>query len=483
MTKKNRVGIIGGTIWSILDNAAAQAITFVVFVILARFLDAGIYGMLAISVLVIQFFRTVFFDSVATAILRKESPTEEDYNSAFMICTLFSIPAFIIVILLTPFIESILKIKDLAFVIRWTSVSILLYGFSRIFEAWLNHNFMFKQLAIRSIISISIAGVIGIYLAYKGYGIVSLMAQQVLSVLISLVVLFFTTPWRPTFRVSASSLKEIFSYGKHVSLSGITNFANQNSDIFFISFFLGAPAAGLYSVGKRVVNTFTTVLSSALMRVSLPAFSRLKNNVVKLREQYINATFFTILITAPMFFGLSVLSKDITLLVFGNQWAQAIPIMQIVSFTGCLVSIGYYNHSIMFACDKPHWQSRLTLAYAITNVLFFLLFVRFGIVVTAISFTVRTVLMYPFSVWCALKLLDIKWMDYCRIIYIPLVSASIMLLSIFSIDRYWLSDAIWSFTILKIIVGMCVYMLSLMLFLPKKNKTDVVNFLIGLKSR
>ena len=95
---------------------------------------------------------------------------------------------------------------------------------------------MFKQLAIRSIISISISGVIGIYLAYKGYGIVSLMAQQVLSVLISLVVLFFTTPWRPTFRVSASSLKEIFSYGKHVSLSGITNFANQNSDIFLLVF-------------------------------------------------------------------------------------------------------------------------------------------------------------------------------------------------------------------------------------------------------
>ena len=84
--KNKNVGVVSGTIWSILDNATSQIITFVIFIILARFLNAEIYGVLAISVLVIQFFRNVIFDSIATSIVRKENPSRVDYNTAFWSC-------------------------------------------------------------------------------------------------------------------------------------------------------------------------------------------------------------------------------------------------------------------------------------------------------------------------------------------------------------------------------------------------------------
>ncbi|HCC7741570.1 TPA: oligosaccharide flippase family protein, partial [Klebsiella pneumoniae] len=145
-SKKNKdVGVVSGTIWSILDNATSQIITFVIFIILARFLNAEIYGVLAISVLVIQFFRNVIFDSISTSIVRKEKPNKVDYNTAFWSCVLFSLPAFLIVLAIAPLIQTLMGIKDLAFVIRWTALTILLTGVARTFEIWLTHNLMFKQ--------------------------------------------------------------------------------------------------------------------------------------------------------------------------------------------------------------------------------------------------------------------------------------------------------------------------------------------------
>lgn len=212
------------------------------------------------------------------------------------------------------------------------------------------------------------------------------------------------------------------------------------------------------------------------MRVSLPAFARVKSDGDKLRGHYLNATYFTILLTAPVFFGLSAVSHDVTLLVFGEKWIDAAPVMSIVSFVGCLVSIGYYNHNIMFACDKPQWQSRLTLCYAVTNIIFFIIFVRFGIIATAIAFTLRTVLMYPLSVWCAITLIDIKWTVYIRTVIYPLVSATIMLCVVISLNKYITYEPSWFVLLLKIVCGAFVYGLMILLFLPRADKSRIIDF-------
>ncbi|HCD4117603.1 TPA: oligosaccharide flippase family protein, partial [Klebsiella pneumoniae] len=244
-----------------------------------------------------------------------------------------------------------------------------------------------------------------------------------------------------------------------------------------------ATPAGLYSVGKKLVNTFTTVLSSAFMRVSLPAFARVKSDGDKLRNHYLNATYFTILLTAPVFFGLSAVSYDVTFLVFGEKWIDAAPIMSIVSFVGCLVSIGYYNHNIMFACDKPQWQSRLTLCYAITNIIFFIIFVRFGIIATAIAFTLRTVLMYPLSVWCAITLINVKWTTYIRSIIYPLISASIMLFCVLLFNKYFNYEPSWLMLIVKVVIGALIYGASILLFLPQSDKSRVADFYQFIRNR
>ncbi|MGT3112836.1 lipopolysaccharide biosynthesis protein [Klebsiella pneumoniae] len=486
MNKENaqrRPSVMTGAIWSVLDNMAGQAITFVIFIILAKMLTPDIYGMLSVSLLVTQFFKMTIFDSIATSIVRKSNPSNIDYNSAFFLCFVISIPSFTVVYFISPIIEQYMHIEGLTTVIRCTAVIIILSGASRIHEAWLSHNMLFKSLALRSILSITFGGCVGLYLAYQGYAVMSLVAQQIVTASISLVILWWKTPWKPEFKISKKSFKESFDFSKHVALSNFTNFSNQNSDVFFITYFLGPAAAGIYSAGKRIVNTLNLVLSSALMRVSLPAFSRFKDDIDVLSKKYIKMSYFTVVITAPAFIGLAVLAKDITILLLGDKWIASVEIMQIVSAVGFVTSIGYYNHSIMFARDRPDRQARLTMLYAISNIIVFFIFVRYGLIATALAFSIRTIALYPLSVWCACDLLNIKLRMYVKELALPVICALLM-----GGIMVWLNDNYfqivgWGTLILKIIIGFVIYLSFTLLLSPKSKKQEVLNLFKSIGSR
>lgn len=470
--RKPLPSLASGAIWSLLANLFSQIITFVIFLILARLLSPDLYGVLSVAILVTLFFRTVFFDSIATSIVRKKEPSDEDYNASFLLCNLISVPGVIIVYALAGYFEGIMGVKGLADVVRGTCIIIVTSGLSRTHEAWLTHNLMFKALAIRSVISITLGGITGIYFAWKGMGVTALVLQQVVTNVTATIMLWITIPWKPSLQLSRKAIMESLSYSKHVALSGLTNFMNQNADVAFISYFLGSSASGIYFAGKRIVNTLNTVLSFALSRISLPAFSRLKDQLPEFRRRFLNAVFLTISATAPAFIGLSYLSHDITFLLLGSKWMDSVPVMQIVSFAGFITSIGYYNNSVMFARDRPDWQAKLTLLYAITNVAVFMIFVKYGVVAVALSYTLRTILLYPISVWCAIVLLDITWKEYMAQITKPIIGSFVMCGLLWGLDSLMKLPTGWLKLAVDVIAGGLFYLGFTLLF-TKKEKLSI----------
>jgi len=472
-----RKKIYTGTVWSLLDNCARQGITLLVFIILARLLEPKLFGLLAVSILVVQVFKNVAFDSIAIAIVRKEKPTDIDFTTGFWYCLGLSVPAFIILFILADYLENWISSPGLAKVIKATSFMILTSGLARMHEAMLTWQLNFKSLAIRSSISVIIGGIVGVFLAYKGYGIESLVSQQIVTSLTELLLLWIVTPWKPSLAFSKKSFYEITGYGRHVALTGITNFANQNSDLFFVTYYLGSLSAGFYSTGKRITNTLNFVISTALMRVSLPAFSRLQNKGSELKKTFLHSTALTAMVTAPLFVGLAALSTDITLLLLGEKWLGSAPIMQIVTIIGFLTSIGYYNQSIMLVKNKPQWQTRLTCLYAVTNILAFFIFTRFGLIYTALAFSLRALFLFPVSVWCAINLLKINWKTYLKGLLPALFSASAMLISILLVSQMLSQLPVILRLSILILIGIISYVIAIFFTMSIEYKAFVVDFL------
>lgn len=416
-----------GTAWSVVNNVSGQGLALLIFLITARFVSKEAFGLMAISILVVEAFRQIVINSLSGALLAKKNPENEDYNACFILVLATSTISAILVFIFAGPLADLLRNKDLAEVLQLVCLMIFSSGLSKTHETWLSRHLRFKSLALRSVVSLVIGGAVGITMAVKGYGLMSLVTQQLLTSFTSVVFLWAATEWRPSFRIRWENIKGIASYSKHLAVSATTNFANTQADVFFSSYYLGATTTGVYNAAKRIIVAMNTTVSQSLNAVSLPVFANIVGtNDQALPRAFSKATMLTSLLTAPVFAGIFVLSGDAISILIGENWLDAAPILSALVPAAYLATIGQYNHNVFLVHAKPHWQSALVMIYAACNIALFIFVARYGAVALAAAYSARAVLLYPLSVGMALSLLKIPAWQYIKQI-LPSVAAAIVM--------------------------------------------------------
>lgn len=418
--------IVSGVIWSTIDSAVGQALTLVIYVIMARLLSPQILGIVATGALALDLCRAVLIESIAVAVQARPQPRDEDYNASFWLIAGFSLLAALLLFAASDPLEHYSGLKDISIVLKGFCIVVAVQGLSRTHEAWLTRNQLFRSLALRSLLSISIGGAVGIGLASQGYGVLALVGQLVTTSLTSLVSLWSLTPWRPGLRFSRKTAFDLLSYARYVALTGVTNFANANSDLIFVTWYTGAAGAGFYSLAKRLVNAVSSVIGNALNRVFFATIAGLQHDREASTATLLSFVMYTSLLTAPIFAGIAALSADIVPAFFGAKWLEAVPLLSIMSVTGFLTTIGLYNHSVILAFGKPHWQTWLTFIYAISNIAIFFIAAPFGLIAIAVGYVVRALLLYPLSAGASLRILSFTVRRYAAALLPALTGSAVM---------------------------------------------------------
>ena len=471
-----------GALWSVINSGLAQVLSLAAFFVTARFVSPSDFGVMAICLLIVELFRQTAVEGIAIAVTAQEAPLPEDFNACFISITLTSAASALLALALADVIAAFMANDQIGPALRLVSLLLLTTGLARTHEAWLTRQLQFRSLALRSVLSIAGGGGLGVVLAIRGYGLMALIAQQLATAVIATVALWLASSWRPSLRTNRESFVKLWKSGRHISLTGLTNFVNTQSDTFFASYYLGATATGMYNAAKRILLGANIVLVSALNRVALPAFANLRGDPERLSNAFLRATSITSTITAPVFFGLIVVAPDVVAVALGPRWVGAGSVLSLIAVTAYLTSLGQYNQSVLLVRDKAHWQTLLTAVYAITNVFLFLIVVRYGLEALAIGFTARAVLLYPLSAGAALFLLDLDARAYFRRVMPTVLAAGLM------------SAATWLFrmvidvdhTLLRLILsvgfGAFAY-ISLLLVLARRDWRDAVFFARGLIGR
>ncbi|MET1026495.1 MAG: lipopolysaccharide biosynthesis protein [Dongiaceae bacterium] len=449
--------VLAGAAWATAETIAFQVIVFGIFMVMARLLEPVLFGLVATASLFVQVFKTVVCDSIAAAVIRKPDPQDIDYDTAFILTTVSSLPVFLVLFFLAGPIESFFATPGLRGVMQGIAIMIVFTGLTRMHEAWLARNLHFKPLALRSIISMIIGGAIAIGMAWRGYGVASLVVQQVVQAVVSLIMLWAATPWRPHLRFSMTAARDIYRYGRHIAVSAVTGFAAQNSEGFFITYFLGPVQTAVYNTGKRLLTAVLTVFSGALQRVAVPAFAQIQGDPNRMSQGFLLSVGLTATSTAPIFAGLACVSYELTMVLFGEKWIAAAPITAVLALAGFVQGILNYNGAILLALNKPHWQSRLAVVFAVSSVLIMLLITRYGLMVTAVAFTLRTVAIAPISTFLVFKLLPINLGKYLKAIFVPVVAATVMSFCVIVTRLSLASLPNWERLIAMILVGSVVY--------------------------
>jgi len=461
------VNTSSNVIWSILNQFSAQIIVLIVFLVNARFISKADFGAMAIAMLVVEVLRQLTIESIATTLMAKPNPDHQDYNAGFAIISVVSVISAVLVYFLAEPISLLMGNDTVSYALKWVCLIILTFGAARVHEVWLIKNMMFKQLAIRSILTIMIGGAVGIYLAVHGYGIKSLIAQQVTTTALSVIFLWVATKWHPSFNTTMEKIKEIFNYGRIISFNNVVSLLSSQIDVFFAGFYLGVTQTGVYSSAKRIILAIMMIVSSSINSVSLPSIvaANKHGDVESLKISYLKFVKFSAFFTVPLLVGLATLSLPFVTLLLGAKWADTAPVITIACSYSIIATLENYNANIFLAKSKPKILTYITISHLVLSIILISIFVRYGINWLAIALLIKGIIIFPFSLRLALKMTGTTVKEYFSVIGAQLFSAAIMgaIIKFIQMAGFLPNSAILELLVL-ILIGMMVYLLSMSIF-------------------
>ena len=456
-----------GVLWSAIQNWGSQGISLLVFLILARLLNPENWGLVAIANLVIDFMQLFLNQGFRERLIQKQNINDEEINTIFWIQILLSCGITLIIFASAEIIATMFKQPELKLVLQILAFVCVLSGFSQTQIALLNRQLAFRSLAIRTLFAIFISGIIGVLSALNGYGVWSLVAQQLSFEIVALIVLWTVSGWRPKLQFSLHYLYELWSFSSQIFGYKLVNFFNLRTDKFLIGYFFGEVTLGYYAIAHRILQVMTQLFIGTLNRVILPLFARLQKNEQEFLLAFYRATKFTCLIAFPCFLGLVILGQELMITFFGTKWLNAIPILQILAFTGILRSLTIFHNSAFVAMGKPSLQLKIGVINTIFNLIFCLVAIRWGIIAVALAYVISDYLVFPLSQWLVGKLISLSWQQYFSQ-FIPGMSCSIiMILTIALCKNIFIYD--WNNSLKLIIcfsLGIITYGLGLRILFP-----------------
>lgn len=457
-----------GVVWTAIQNWGRQIIAFAIFFLLARLLEPKAFGLVALASLFLNFMQVFTDQGFGQAIIQRKEVDKEHLDTAFWTNIALSLLLIVVSIAGAEPISALFKEPALTPIIRWLSLSFLLSGLNGVQSALLSREFKFKVLAVRSLVAVLVGGVVGLVMALRGYGVWSLVGQQLANGIAGVIVLWGTSKWRPGWGFSRHHFRELFSFGINIVGIKFLNFFNRRSDDFLIGYFLGPVALGYYTVAYRVLQIITQLMTSTIDQVALPTFSKMQKEPERLRQAFYKVTQVASFIAFPAFITMAALAPELVQVFFGDKWAPSIPVMQVLAFIGILHSIYFFNSTVIMAMGKPNWQLRINCMNAVSNVLGFLIAVRWGIVAVAAAYVLRGYLLSPVPLWVIHKLIHINLKTYLRQYIGPILGSLTVVLAILAAKSAltpYLSPA--ALLAVGLVLAVAVYLGTILMVSPK----------------
>ena len=454
--------------WSAIQNWGGQIGSLIVFLVLARLLTPKAWGLLALANITIDFMQIFLHQGFVQAIIQKRELQAKQINTIFIIQVLLSCLFTLLVYFSAGMIAIAFDQPELKLVLQVLSILFIISAFSQTPTALLWRQMAFRALAIRALVAIIVAGIVGVCFALMGYGVWSLVAQQLTYETVSVICLWKASNWRPKWQFAKDYLPELSSFTLSMLGSRLVNFFNQKTDNLLIGYFLGDVALGYYAIAHRILQVMTQLLIGTLNQVILPIFARLQKNKTDLLKTFYRATQYTCLITLPTFVGTIILGEELIITLFGQKWSDTVPIIQILCLTGILRGILFFQRSVFIALGKPSLQLKIGICNALFNVIACCLAIRWGMIAVAIAYVISDYLVFPLSLRLLMPLINLALTQYLKKFIAPLTCTLIMALTMILFKEIFIDNFNYPLQlVVNSLIGVVIFVFSLKCVFPQ----------------
>ena len=338
---------VKGVGWSAADAFLGHGVTFIVGLVLARLLSPEEYGLIGIVTIFTTILVGVVDSGFSNALIRKSDVTDEDYSTLFIFNLSVSIAMFLLLFAVAPWISLFFDRPQLVELVRVMGLLLILQALSIVQYTILSRRLDFKTKTKASFISAIVSGVVGIVMAYMGYGVWSLVVQQLSRQLLYSGCLWFYNHWWPKLKFSLESLRYMWGFGWKLLLSGLLDNIWKEIYQVVVGKFYNPATLGQYTRAKQYASLFSSNLTTIVQRVSYPVLSQVQESKDRMVSAYRRVIKTTMFVTAITMISLGAISEPLIYCLIGPQWHQAATFLPLICISMSLYPLHAINLNML----------------------------------------------------------------------------------------------------------------------------------------
>ena len=365
-----------GLSWGLADNIVGAGMTAVVSILLARILTPEDFGLVGMVAIFIALGNSLMDSGFSGALIRKENVSDKDLNTVFYTNLVLGTIIYAILYFTAPSIAKYLNVKSLVEILRVLGLSVIIISFTQVQKVNFIRKLDFKTQAIISLIASVASGVISLWMALTGWGVWSLVAQQLVKQGAVSVLLWIFSKWKPSLIFSTTSFKEMFSFGSKLLACSLISVIWNEIYSFVIGKMYNPVAVGYFNRADKFKSMVTSNIGQAVQRVGYPVMSSIQDDPQRQVRVYKKIVRLTILLTATLVFGLIGCAEAMIEVLIGSKWLPSVEFLRILGLSGIFLPLVLGSVNVFNANGK----SEITLKLEIIKTLLAVIPVTLGII-------------------------------------------------------------------------------------------------------
>ena len=375
----SKASIISSLVWKFMERMGIQGTQFVVSIILARLLAPEDFGLIALVMAVIAIANVFVQSGLGTALIQKKDADDTDFSSVFYASLALAGVVYAIIFFAAPFIADFYEKPALVTIIRILTLTLFVGVFNSIQYAFVARNMMFKKFFFRSIGSMIPSSIIGITMAFTGFGVWALVAQQLSNSILAVAIMWVVVPWRPKLLFSLERLSKLFSFGWKLLLSSILDTVYSQLQSFIIGKMFSPASLAFYDRGSHFPYIIINNVNNSIQAVMLPSLSAYQDDRPQIKKMMRRAIVTSSFLIIPMMAGLGAMAEPVVQILLGDKWLPCVPFVQIFCFIYAFYPIHTSNLSAINAMGRSDIFLKLEIikkAYGLTILIASILYFR-----------------------------------------------------------------------------------------------------------
>lgn len=397
---------ISGLSWAFVSKLANNFIQFGIGIFLARLLTPAEYGLFGMTAMFLAISNVFVESGLSAALIRKKHTTVDDYSTIFIFNISAALFLYILLVLFSGYISSFFAEPLLKQIIIVLSLNLLISSLGFTPSVILTKALNFKTPAIISILSAVISGIIAICLAYKGFGVWSLVWRSIIQNVLIILMLFWVTRPKLKARFSIVSFKELFGFSSKIMITHVINEVYNNIYYAIIGKFFSARDLGIYTRAQQYNDLPSKTLNNTIQSVSYPVLAKIKDDPERLKSVSKKLIKSIMFISSTLMFGLAAVSDNFIIGLIGVKWIESVQYLQMLCFVGVLYPLHAMNLNLLNIKGRSDLSLKVEIIKKVLAIPTFVIGIFFGIKIMIIGMFIYSIIAYFINSYWSSRLIN-----------------------------------------------------------------------------